>query len=368
MFLMYADESGDPGMTGSPRRFYVLSAVVVHELCWRPALDQLLAFRRRVRDAYGLKLRDELHAARMINKPGELVRIRRHDRLKIIRDFADEIAAVPHLNVINVVVDKEGKDPSYDVFWNAWTVLIQRLEDTIACRNFRGPRGVGDRAMIFPDDTDNGRLRELLRRLRFENPLPGRYGALRDGVAKPADDLRDRGSCAARLGALVPRPGGGPDRVPSLLGSRAERVHAQEGRAQLLRPACAGPVHGGVASRSAGNRAAVRAAKERESGRKKSGDGSLRPRVEPTTRSGRGSDPRSNHTAQPTRSSLFQREASAPERERTLHVGPRAQRCAIRQRRWNSSWATLHSDLTRTCQRTSSGRCAARSRHRRSCV
>jgi hypothetical protein len=158
---------------GSPAlRYYVLSGLVVHEHCWRPVLEQLLEFRRRMRDAYGLKLREELHAARLINKPGPLVRIKRHDRLGIVRDFADQLAALHDINVINVVIDKEGKDPSYDGFENAWKILIQRLEDTIAHRNFRGPRGTADRALIFPDDTDNKRLRELLRRMRFENPIP----------------------------------------------------------------------------------------------------------------------------------------------------------------------------------------------------
>jgi hypothetical protein len=99
MFMMYVDESGDPGLAGSPCRYYVLSGLVVHELCWRPVLEQILEFRRRMRDAYGLKLREELHAARLINKPGPLVRIKRHDRLKIVRDFADQLAALRDVSV-----------------------------------------------------------------------------------------------------------------------------------------------------------------------------------------------------------------------------------------------------------------------------
>lgn len=176
MFLMYVDESGDPGLAGSPCRYYVLSGLVVHELCWRPVLEQILDFRRRMRDTYGLKLREELHAARMINKPGPLVRIKRHDRLKIVRDFADQLAVLRDVSLLNVVIDKEGKDPAYDVFENAWKILLQRFEDTIACHNFHGPHFGADRAMIFPDNTDNRRLQMLLRRLRFENPIPSRGG------------------------------------------------------------------------------------------------------------------------------------------------------------------------------------------------
>jgi hypothetical protein len=176
MFLMYVDESGDPGLVNSPTRYYVLSGLVLHELRWRPVLQKLLAFRCGLRDRYGLKLREELHAGAMINKPGALVRIKRHDRLAILRDFADALASIPELNVINVVVDKEGKPPGYGVFECAWRVLIQRFEDTIAHRNFRGPCNLEERAMVFPDNTDSKRLQRLIRELRVRNPIPSRAG------------------------------------------------------------------------------------------------------------------------------------------------------------------------------------------------
>lgn len=176
MFLMYVDESGDPGLTNSPCRYYVLSGLVLHELRWRAVLDRIVEFRWRMRDVYGLKVREELHAARLINNPGPLVRIKRNHRLMIIREFADHLAAIPDLNIINVVVDKQGKAADYDVFENAWRVLLQRFEDTISHRNFRGPRNGRDQAMIIPDNTDQKRLRTLLRKLRVHNPIPQKGG------------------------------------------------------------------------------------------------------------------------------------------------------------------------------------------------
>lgn len=194
MFLMYVDESGDPGLVNSPTRYYVLSGLVLHELRWRPVLERLLAFRCGLRAQHGLKLREELHAAAMINKPGPLVRIKRHDRLAILRDFADTLAAIPELNVINVVVDKERKTPDYNVFENAWTVLIQRFEDTISHRNFRGPRNADDRAMIFPDNTDHKRLQLLLRKLRVHNPIPTRAGYRNAPMVQVIEDPTIRNS------------------------------------------------------------------------------------------------------------------------------------------------------------------------------
>lgn len=169
---MYVDESGDVGMLNSQTRYFVLSGLVIHELRWKATLDYLLDFRKHIRDQFGLKLREEIHAADMINKPGELVRIKRHDRLTILRLFADSLAQIPDLNLINIVVDKEGKPPTYDPFEKAWKVLIQRFENTISARNFRGPANADERGLLIPDATDNRKLTSLMRKMRYHNPIP----------------------------------------------------------------------------------------------------------------------------------------------------------------------------------------------------
>ena len=178
MYLFYVDGSGDPGLRGSPTRYYVLTGVVVHELRWQPYLDQIIDFRRRMRGAFGLRLAEEIHAGAMINNPGPLIRIRRNDRLAIIRAFADEMATMPDLNVINVLVDKCGKAPPYDVFAMARKALLQRFEHTMLNRNFPGPVNPDERGMIFPDNTDNPKVTQLLRQLRRYNPVPNqpRFG------------------------------------------------------------------------------------------------------------------------------------------------------------------------------------------------
>lgn len=172
MFLMYVDESGDSGMNNSPTRYFVLSGLIIHELRWQETLDKLIAFRRRMQHAFGLRLREEIHSAAMINHPGELVRIKRNDRLTIIRAFANEVAQLPDANVINIVVDKHNKPAGYDVFTMAWKALIQRFENTISHRNFRGPSNPDERGILFPDNTDNKKLTQLLRQMRRYNPVP----------------------------------------------------------------------------------------------------------------------------------------------------------------------------------------------------
>jgi hypothetical protein len=179
VFLMYVDESGDVGLINSPSRYFVLTGLVVHELRWKEYLDQIIAFRQRMKQIYGLNMRDEIHASEMIRGPGKLAYIKRNDRLGIIRAFAKELSVMPDINIINIVVDKHHKPADYDVFAKAWIVLIQRFENTLSRRNFRGPANPDDRGMIFPDRTDDKKLTQLLRRLRHYNPIPNQpaYGA-----------------------------------------------------------------------------------------------------------------------------------------------------------------------------------------------
>jgi uncharacterized protein DUF3800 len=166
MYLMYVDESGDTGVTNSPTKHFALSSLIVHELRWQTALQQLIEFRRRMRDRFGLLMTEEIHASGMINRPGPLVRIKRNDRLTILRALLDEITHLPDVNLINVVVDKRPSDTSDVVFDRAWSALIQRFEDTLSHRNFPGPANPDERGLIICDETDL-RLNRLLRRMRF---------------------------------------------------------------------------------------------------------------------------------------------------------------------------------------------------------
>lgn len=173
MYLMYVDESGDCGLTNSRTDFFVLTGLVVHESCWKTCLDRLIYFRKTMRQLYGLKLREELHTYAFINKPGVLQRIKKNDRLTIIRNFADELAKIQDFAVINVVVDKKGKPSNYDVFENAWRALIQRFENTLSRRNFPcATFGVNERGLLLLDNTDGKKLTQLLRKMRQYNPVP----------------------------------------------------------------------------------------------------------------------------------------------------------------------------------------------------
>ena len=176
MYFLYADESGDVGLNNSPTSYFCLSGFVVHELRWHETLESIIQFRKYLKDTYGLKLRDEIHAAHYIHKPGELSRIAKSMRLKLLRDVIDFQSNLPDVSIINVVVDKTNKPEGTDIFEMAWTTLIQRFHNTLSHKNFPGPQNADDRGILFVDETDELKLRNLSRKMRRYNPVPSMYG------------------------------------------------------------------------------------------------------------------------------------------------------------------------------------------------
>ncbi|MCD6361772.1 MAG: DUF3800 domain-containing protein [Armatimonadetes bacterium] len=177
MYLMYVDESGDCGLTNSPSQYFVLTGLVVHESAWLKSLDELVQFRQFLKGAYGLGVRDEIHASRFVVRPGEhLADIPKHDRLAILGAFANRLGHMVQFSMITVIVDKQGKPATYDVFDNAWRALLQRFENTIHYGNFPGPNHADETGMVFPDHTNDKGLTTLLRRMRRWNPVPNTVG------------------------------------------------------------------------------------------------------------------------------------------------------------------------------------------------
>lgn len=103
MFLMYVDESSDPGVNLSASRFFLLSGMVVHETAWETTLDRLVQFRRRMKGVYGLRQRDEIHAAPFIHSPlHKMNGILRGHRLGILRAYLKELAQARNIRFLHV--------------------------------------------------------------------------------------------------------------------------------------------------------------------------------------------------------------------------------------------------------------------------
>lgn len=175
MYLMYVDESGDVGLTGSPTNYFCLSGLVIHESQWRTIVTSLVGFRRILKGAYGLPVRTEIHASEYIKSP-PAPGMPRYTRLAILRNFLDELAKHNVISITNVIVDKATKAAGYDVFENAWKALFQRFENTLKWGNFPGAHQ-NDYGIVLTDATDGRKLQHLVRRMAVYNPVPNQSWA-----------------------------------------------------------------------------------------------------------------------------------------------------------------------------------------------
>ncbi len=171
MYLMYVDESGDIGSENSPTHYFILSALIFHELRWNSILDNLVDFRQHLRQTKGLKLREEIHATHFVNRPGELRRIKRNDRIDILKQCIDWVKNQQDVNVITIATQKANKSKA-DVFNWTWQALTQRFENTIRHHNFNGPMNADDKGIVLADRTDDKQLTQLIRKMRRYNPIP----------------------------------------------------------------------------------------------------------------------------------------------------------------------------------------------------
>ena len=173
MYLMYVDESGDPGNNVAQSQYFCLSGMVVHESEWRNLIDASMQFRRTLKAVYGLPVRSEIHAVKLLRHSE--FGIEKFQRLAILRNFLDELAKMNFISFTNVVVDKRGKPADYDIFSSAWRTLFQRFENTLMGGNFPGgySRAFGT---VFTDATNGEKLSGIMRKMSVHNPIPNRWG------------------------------------------------------------------------------------------------------------------------------------------------------------------------------------------------
>lgn len=171
---MYVDESGDTGLVRSPTTHFVLSGIVVHESRWREFINALIAFRKTLRNVYGLPVRSEIHSAEYINKKVQSIGgqdIKKQDRLSILRNSLDELSKINYISITNVAIAKHGKASSFDIFSMAWGVLFQRFENTLRYGNFPGGYRQ-DYGIVITDATAGTKLMRMVRRMAVINYIP----------------------------------------------------------------------------------------------------------------------------------------------------------------------------------------------------
>jgi hypothetical protein len=174
MYLMYVDESGDSGIVNSPSKYFVLSALVIHETNWQKLLDDTVDFRRYLKNQYGLLMREEIHASVFINGHPKLKNrnISKNHKTLILQKCLKFLNDRNDIDVFSVCCDKSKQKEN--VFDYVWQVFIQRFENTLLHNNFREGFKETEKGMVLSDNTDGGKVTKILRKMRHFNPIPNK--------------------------------------------------------------------------------------------------------------------------------------------------------------------------------------------------
>jgi hypothetical protein len=170
MYIMYVDESGDPGTHPFSSPHYILSALIVSQNEWDKYLTRLKAFRKSLKQQYGINQRTEIHTAELIriNKMEEYKAITKTNRINIIKDYCSQIPLIfDTAHAINICI-KINEHPNTDIFNLAWSRLLQRYDTYLK-------KDAKDKGIIVADDTDSLKLMTLQRKMRLYNPTPSHY-------------------------------------------------------------------------------------------------------------------------------------------------------------------------------------------------
>lgn len=172
MYLMYVDESGDPGTSQYSSPHYILSGLIINSDNWQRYLVKLKALRKSLSSTYGLNQRTEIHASELIriNQIDEYRNIKKADRIAILKFYCDQIPIIfDDAKVLNVCLMKSSYTNSMEIHLFAWQRLIQRYDRYLK-------KTVKDKGLVIADETNGKDIIQLLRKMRIYSPVTSHFG------------------------------------------------------------------------------------------------------------------------------------------------------------------------------------------------
>lgn len=150
MYIMYVDESGDPGSANGSSEYFILSGLILHYKSWYKKLDLLKRMRKYFKEKYGLGVRVEIHAKELlrITNMKSYTRIRKGKRMALLHEYASFIPKIfKDCRIINICLDKRKFPPGTDFNLLAFSRLITRYNTFLM-------KTVHDEGIIISDESN----------------------------------------------------------------------------------------------------------------------------------------------------------------------------------------------------------------------
>jgi hypothetical protein len=172
VLLAFVDESGNTGaVAGGGSLTYSLGCVLVDADRWPSAFDELLYFRRRLRDRFSIPMRAEIKANYLVRSSGDIraIGLAPGERYVIYRAHMRVLRSLP-ARAFAVVLpkDRHASMTPTEVFDMAWETLLQRLSNT--------SRKESATFAVLHDEGENDAVRRWVRRSRRYLTSGSAYG------------------------------------------------------------------------------------------------------------------------------------------------------------------------------------------------
>ena len=163
MHLFYIDASGEQG------KYYVYTALAIHDGKWRPAFNKIKKFRQELKKDYGLRVDYELHAWKFLSGKGDLgPKLRtKESRYEVFQKTLEFMCTVDGFRLFNSVNVNE----QY-----AFERMVNRIERTMKERK--------SRAMLICDEGEEQTFIRRIRKMNVFNHIPSNRGAWSDDGTK----------------------------------------------------------------------------------------------------------------------------------------------------------------------------------------
>jgi hypothetical protein len=175
VLIAYVDESGNTGnISEGGSETFTLGCLLIHSRDWPASFDALLAFRRRIRDRFGVPMRAEIKASHLLRCSGVIrdLGLAPAVRRLIFRAHMRELENL-NTKAFGIVIDKRTSTATPDhIFDLGWETLLQRLE---RASQFAGHDEDGP-FMIMHDEGENDQIRRLVRKARRRLTAGSAYG------------------------------------------------------------------------------------------------------------------------------------------------------------------------------------------------
>ncbi len=175
MHLAYIDESGNIGEIAKGGTLtFTLACVLVDSAQWASAFDQLIDYRRFLRDVFGIPVRAELKANYLLRNTGPLAPLGLSEvkRFKIYRGLM-RLQPKLSLDTFAVVIRKDKMPTMTAPRAKAWEFMLQRLE--------RFTTKANEPVMLIHDEGDSPMVRTWARKSRRAGIAGSAFGT---GVLK----------------------------------------------------------------------------------------------------------------------------------------------------------------------------------------